>query len=104
MTNEAGLEFEKSPETIYTMASAVYQKIGSFSNTIGIYMTTKPDGDTVRYIRADLAIPEGYALVPIEPTEEMRKAWNRSTDNSESYFSTNSWKAVIAVAQKGESK
>lgn len=51
---------------------------------------------------AENAIPPGFALVPLEPTEAMRAAWNSHPGNDESYFSPLFYKAMIAAA--GETK
>ena len=39
-----------------------------------------------------------YVRVPVEPTDEMRKAWNVAERNSESYFSEHGYRAMIAAA------
>ena len=50
------------------------------------------------------AIPDGYALVPIEPTREMREAFHDSYEdyeNGDASCPDAQWKAMIAAAQEG---
>ncbi len=60
------------------------------------------------YARAALnqpAIPEGFAIVPIKLTREMRQAFNvafEETDNGVGYRPDREWKAMLAAAKGGE--
>lgn len=45
-----------------------------------------------------VAVPAGWKLVPIEPTAEMRLAWNTHPGNAESYFSPALYRAMLAAA------
>ena len=47
------------------------------------------------------AIPEGFVLVPKEPTNEMQEAFYVEIEKGE--WAINTWEAMIAAAQKGES-
>lgn len=40
-------------------------------------------------------VPEGYVMVPIEPTEEMIDAWNLQDKYHDSYFGMENYKAMI---------
>ena len=48
-----------------------------------------------------LSLMEGHVIVPVEPTEEMRIAWNTSDGNYESYFSAKYYSRMIAPYVKG---
>lgn len=45
-------------------------------------------------------IPEGFALVPIEPTTKMREAWRSNKDEPLISAPDRQWKAMIAAAGK----
>lgn len=58
---------------------------------------------------APQAVPEGWALVPLEATQEMIEAWGnatelpegmaeRSDDEVNAYAAQRDWKAMLAVA------
>lgn len=90
MTNESGLEFDRqtdaedAPARIYT-----------------------PHRGGAEFIRADLEIPEGYALVPIEPTEEMVSATYGNGKCGSSWCSCKIeqiYKTMLSAAQKGGSQ
>ncbi len=49
-------------------------------------------------LEAAPAVPDGWKLVPVEPTEAMRKAWNAHPSNDSSYFSENFYRAMLAAA------
>lgn len=57
-------------------------------------MVCWPDGeqpknaDITRYVRADKAVPEGFKLVPIEPTKEM--IWS-GIENTEEFVNGDPW-------------
>lgn len=60
--------------------------------------STTPYGLYAQSQKVKPKIPEGWKLVPIEPTEEMRKAWNCSTGNGVSYFNSAYYKAMLSAA------
>ncbi|MDA8481061.1 hypothetical protein NNO04_20525 [Citrobacter sp. Awk 4] len=50
-----------------------------------------------------LAIPDGWVMVPVEPTVEMRKAFHKANDEADSFVSPDhQWDAMIAAAPKQE--
>jgi hypothetical protein len=44
-----------------------------------------------------ITVPTGWTLVPIEPTEDVRKAWNVSAKNDHSYFSRSFYADMLAA-------
>ena len=63
------------------MPDEIYVQLGE--NRIGteiclIKWSEKPFEDGTKYVRADKAAPEGFVLVPIEPTEDMLEAYKEA--------------------------
>lgn len=76
----------------------------------GLYKIGAPmhvwQGDTTHLTKfADIirrdAIPEGYALVPVEPTKAMRLASNRYKRSNKITTGIGFYRAMVAAAQEG---
>ena len=81
---------------INDMPEEIYALSGRSDSFDGVYDTYQwPDQSGTKYIRADKAIPEGYALVPKEPTEEMLVAGEKEVP-----FVYDMYTAMIAAAQE----
>lgn len=48
--------------------------------------------------QTNLHVPAGWKLVPIDPTEDMSRAWNVSAKNDQSYFSRSFYADMLAAA------
>lgn len=54
---------------------------------------------TKLYTRPAPGVPEGFALVPVEPTEEMTTAVEHAMGDKPSVKGADVWSAVLAAAQ-----
>lgn len=65
------------------------------------YMAGKEAG--LAEARKSPVIPDGYVLVPVEPTVFMRKAFQKANDEADSFVSPDhQWGAMLAAAQEVE--
>ncbi|MDB5822228.1 MAG: hypothetical protein JWR21_932 [Herminiimonas sp.] len=46
------------------------------------------------------SVPEGYVLVPIEPTEAMKEAWTGTVHSEQTMCASSDWSAMLAAAPK----
>ena len=54
------------------------------------------DGGKTKYIRADKAVPEGFVLVPIEPTDRYLEQF--SNQNGHRLVAIGFWEKIISFA------
>ena len=90
------------------------EKNGQGDNALGYHPLINPDGpeaaDTIERLRAELAarVPEGYVVVPVEPTGAMlspivdEMAGNELSYDADEDCLTRVWNAMIAAAEGEE--
>ncbi|HFV9209711.1 TPA: hypothetical protein ACIAH4_003950, partial [Enterobacter roggenkampii] len=95
-----------APEHIWLQTAGIWPENGEFSELTWCSDNQHPD-DTL-YVRADVVtgnspvMPDGWVILPAEPTQAMMNAWLSEVDNWRGHAA--GYRAMIAAAPQQEAK
>lgn len=89
------MDFEALKNRGRVTATLYNEPVGNASNEIPLYTRPQPQAEALR-------VPDGYALVPVEPTDEMRDAGNEVVLDRGKLF--RAWKAMLSAAPQPEAQ
>ena len=93
---ERGERAEMTPRAVMRRASKrIHQKQLMAPRTAGTYNHAQEELDALQSLEDD-----GFALVPLEPTEEMGEIGNRKIDNPDGYGAFGIYRAMLASRPK----
>ncbi|MFZ5175745.1 hypothetical protein ACOY5X_05375 [Enterobacter kobei] len=103
----ANTSCKEAPEHIWLQTAGVWPENGEFSELT--WCSDNQHEDDTLYVRADVVtgnspvIPDGWVMVPVEPTEQMIMAAGPNCPDAFDYLRT-AYKDIIAAAPQQEVK
>ncbi|HHA1753093.1 TPA: DUF551 domain-containing protein [Enterobacter kobei] len=111
-TIPANTPCKEAPEHIWLQTAGVWPENGEFSELT--WCSDNLHEDDTLYVRADVVtgnspvIPDGWVLVPVEPTPDMRDAYHQAQEEYEEtgglWSPDHQWKAMLSAAPQQEVK